>query len=92
MGQDFPLRGFSIKHYAASGKVYAREDQYRDRRFWSTDTADNWSGVSVKNPGLTMVEDRRNRLTRLSYVEKIFRNGRLETTIVSICRPVVIEG
>jgi hypothetical protein len=96
VGQDFPLRGFSIKHYAASGKVYAREDQYRDRRLWSTDISDNWSGVSVKNPGLTMVgtlmEDRRNRLTRLSYVEKIFRNGRLETTIVSICRPIEIEG
>jgi len=39
----------------------------------------------------TLMEDRRNRLTRLSYVEKIFRQGRLETTIVSICRPVEIE-
>jgi hypothetical protein len=94
-GQDFPLRGFSIKHYATSGRVYAREDQYRDRRFWSSDAADNWSGVSVKSPGLTMVgtlmEARRNRLTRLSYVEKIFRNGRLETTIVSVCHPVEVE-
>ena len=95
MGNN-PLVGFSIEHHAVSGKVYSRDDQYRDRRYWSTSISDNWSGISIKNPSLTMVgslmEDNRNRLTRLTYVEKIFRSGRLETTIVSVCHPVENEG
>jgi len=95
MGNN-PLVGFSIEHHSVSGKVYSRDDQYRDRRYWSTSISDNWSGISIKNPSLTMVgslvEDKRNRLARLTYVEKIFRSGRLETTIVSVCHPVENEG
>lgn len=97
-GENFPLRGFEVEHFAGSGKVYVRSEQYRDLRYWSTETrrtwSDNWSGVSVKYPALTMVGslqgDSTNR--RVSYVEKLFRNGRLETTIVSVCRPLDGEG
>src|SRR5262249_15790099 len=96
MGAQYVLHAFLVDHYAASGKVYSRDDQYRDRRYWSTSISENWSGISIKNPSLTMVgrlmEDTRNRPTRLTYVEKLFRSGRLETTIVSVCRPVENEG
>jgi hypothetical protein len=97
MGNN-PLVGFYVEHHAVSGKVYSRDDQYRDRRYWSTSMSDNWSGISIKNPSLTMVgslmEGSRNRLTltRLTYVERIFRSGRLETTIISVCHPVENEG
>jgi hypothetical protein len=98
VGENFPLRGFYVEHHAASGKVYVRSEQYRDQRYWSTDKprtwSDNWSGVSIKYPGLTMIgsiqADNNNR--RVSYVEKLFRNGKLETTIVSLCRPADVEG
>jgi len=49
------FRTFDVDHYAASGKIYSRQDQYRDRRYWSNDKADSWSGVSVRMPNLTMV-------------------------------------
>jgi hypothetical protein len=96
MGPKYVLHGFIVDHYVASGNVYSRDNQYRDRRYWSTSISENWSGISIKNPSLSMVgslmEDTRNRLTRLTYVEKIFRSGRLETTIVSVCHPVEDEG
>ena len=54
--------GFSVTHRTASGKEYSREQQYRNIRYWTTQTtprseAFNWSGVSVKNPAIKMVSD-----------------------------------
>jgi hypothetical protein len=82
--------GFTVEHHSVDGKVYSREDQYRSYRMWSTRTSENWSGVSIRNPALTMIgtvyEDQRGRTY---YVEQIFKQGRLETVIKSTCRPVV---
>jgi hypothetical protein len=44
-----------VEHYAASGKTFSRNEQYRDQRFWRAENTDNWSGVSVKRPDRTMV-------------------------------------
>src|SRR5438876_75467 len=79
-----------VVHYAASGETYIRNEQYRDLRFWGQEKTDNWSGVSVKRPDLTMVGSIRMEKGSqwVEYTEKLFRSGKLETTIVSVCRPV----
>jgi hypothetical protein len=87
------FRTFTVDHYAASGKVFSREDQYRDRRYWSNDSADSWSGTSVKKPDLTMIGSLKNvGRNRLIYVEKQFRAGKLETIVTSVCRPLEEES
>src|SRR5262245_58779645 len=79
-----------VVHYAASGETYIRNEQYRDLRFWGQDKADNWSGVSIKRPDWTMVGTIRMEKGRqwIEYIEKLFSGGKLQTTIVSVCRPI----
>src|SRR6516162_11771682 len=74
------FRAFDVDHYAASGKVYSRQDQYRDRRYWSNDQADSWSGVSVKVPGLTMVG---SLDSKGHYAERTYQAGKLRVTTTS---------
>jgi tetratricopeptide (TPR) repeat protein len=77
-----------VEHYAASGKTFSRNEQYRDQRFWRAENTDNWSGVSVKRPDRTMVGTIRTDKggQRVEYTEKVYRGGKLEVTIVSVCR------
>jgi hypothetical protein len=89
MPGDNKFYAFDVDHYAASGKVYSRQEQYRDRRFWSNDKADNWSGISVKIPSLTMI----GKLgSDGHYVEQQFRAGKLQSTTISACRGVEEES
>jgi tetratricopeptide (TPR) repeat protein len=80
-----------VEHYAASGKTFSRNEQYRDQRFWRAENTDNWSGVSVKRPDRTMVGTIRTDKggQRVEYTEKVYRGGKLEMTIVSACRPIL---
>ena len=77
---------FYVGHTMISGKVYSRGDQYDIHRIW-VDGNLNWSGRSYKNPAITMVGTfGKNRATgRVQYVERIYKNNRLETTVVSTC-------
>jgi hypothetical protein len=77
-------------HYAASGETYIRNEKYRDLRFWVQEKTDNWSGVSIKRPDRTMVGTIRMEKGRqwFEYIEKLFSGGKLETTIVSVCRSI----
>jgi len=79
-----------VVHYAASGETYIRNEQYRDLRFWGQEKTDNWSGVSIKRPDWTMVGT--IRIDKggqwIEYIEKLFSAGKLQTTIVSACRPI----
>jgi hypothetical protein len=79
-----------VVHYAASGETYIRNEQYRDQRFWRQEETDNWSGVSIKRPDWTMVGTIRIDKGRqwIEYIEKLFSGGKLQTTIVSVCRPI----
>jgi hypothetical protein len=79
-----------VEHYAASGKTFSRNEQYRDQRFWRAENTDNWSGVSVKRPDRTMVGTIRMDKggQRVEYTEKVYSGGKLEVTIVSVCRPI----
>jgi hypothetical protein len=86
---DNKFYAFDVDHYAASGKVYSRQEQYRDRRYWTNDTTDSWSGTSVKNPSLTMVGSIKSDGR---YVEKRYRAGKLEATTISACRSVDEES
>jgi hypothetical protein len=83
-------KGMYVVHYAASGETYIRNEQYRDLRFWGQEKTDNWSGVSIKRPDRTMVGT--IRIDKggqwMEYIEKLFSGGKLETTIVSVCRPI----
>jgi hypothetical protein len=83
---------FKVEHYSAAGHVYSRTEQYRSLRMWSTRDSDNWSGVSIRNPALTMVGTVYNERGRIFYVEQIFKHGRLETVINSSCRVVPEES
>jgi hypothetical protein len=82
------FRSFDVDHYAASGKIYSRQEQYRDRRYRSNDKADSWSGISVKTRSLTMV----GSLKADGQVEQQFRAGRLQATTISACRAVEEES
>jgi hypothetical protein len=83
-------QGIYVVHYAASGETFIRNEQYRDQRFWAQEKTDNWSGVSVKRPDWTMVGSiRRDKGGQwVEYTEKLFRGGKLEVTIISVCRPI----
>ena len=83
---------FSVEHYSAAGNVYSRSEQYRSIRLWSTRDSDNWSGVSIRNPALTMVGTVYTERGRTFYVERVFKHGRLETVISSTCRAVPEES
>jgi hypothetical protein len=83
---------FKVEHYSAAGQVYSRTEQYRSLRTWSTRDSDNWSGVSIRNPALTMVGTVYTERGRTFYVERIFKHGRLETIINSTCRIVEEES
>ena len=76
-----------VEHYAASGKTFSRNEQYRDQRFWRAEKTENWSGVSVKRPDRRMVGSIRidKGGQRAEYTEKLYRGGKLEVTIVSVC-------
>ena len=79
-----------VEHYAASGKTFSRNEQYRDQRFWRAENTDNWSGVSVKRPDWTMVGSigMYKGGQWIEYTEKLYRGGKLEVTTVSVCRPI----
>jgi hypothetical protein len=80
---------FSVEHYSAAGNVYSRSEQYRSIRLWSTrDT----SGVSIRNPALTMVGTVYTERGRTFYVERVFKHGRLETVISSTSRDLPEES
>jgi len=79
----------NVRHTTLTNELYSREEQYRDIRFWSDRRGNYWSGVSVKNPGRTMVgqlgyDDTRGAATR-RYIEKLFVGRRLERTTTSTC-------
>ena len=84
--------GFTVKHHTASGEIHSREDQYRDIQRQSTLGYDRWSGVSIKDPKLTMIgtlsDDQVKGKPVARYVEKLFRNGKLQNTVTSVCRPI----
>jgi len=80
---------FEVNHTTLNGENYSRERQYRDIRRWSNGKGDFWSGVSVKDPGRTMVgqlayDDSRGVAAR-RYIEKSYVNGRLARTVTSTC-------
>ena len=83
---------FEVEHYSAAGKVYTRAEQYRDIRMWSAKKSDNWSGVSIRDPGLTMVGTFYGDNGKYFYAERFYRRGQLETAINSICRLVEDES
>ena len=83
------FQSFDVDHYAASGNIYSRQDQYRDRRYWSNNKADSWSGTSVKTPSLTMVGSLK---ANGHYIEQQFRAGKLQGTTISACRGVEEES
>jgi hypothetical protein len=82
-----PEEGFVVTHTMISGAVYDRTDQYEDLRSWKVNNGPyQWSGRSVKYPQLVMVGTfGRERTGQLVYMEEIYRSGRLETTVRSIC-------
>jgi hypothetical protein len=95
---------FSAVHYSASGEQYARLEQYRDIHTWDNREGSGWSGVLVRNPAMTMVgtvtehyipqprvDKYRWAVRSVTYVEKIFKHGRLETVISSVCRDTTAE-
>jgi hypothetical protein len=80
---------FDVDHYAASGKIYSRQNQYRDRWYITNDKADSWGGSSIKVPELTMV----GRLKSDGhYIEQQFLMGKLQLTTISACRVVEEES
>jgi hypothetical protein len=80
------LTGFAVEHETMTGTVYVRQQQYRNQRVWTSDNSDNWSGRSIRNPSLTMVGTLSQSPRGLFYVERLFREGRLETTIIHQCK------
>jgi len=66
---------FSVEHYSAAGNVYSRSEQYRSIRLWSNRDSDNWSGVSIRNPALTMVGTVYTERGRTFYVERQTRTA-----------------
>jgi peptidoglycan/xylan/chitin deacetylase (PgdA/CDA1 family) len=85
--RDEKPTGFEVKHETLKGETYARNDQYRDLRFWSDRNGDYWSGVSVKNPQRTMVGQLAYdpTISARRYIEKSFIGGKLDQTTTSIC-------
>jgi general stress protein 26 len=77
---------FHAAHTSISGVTRVRGEQYRNIRVWNNGNA-NWSGVSMRNPRLTMIGTfGKNHVTRrMQYVERLYRDGELQTTIVSTC-------
>jgi hypothetical protein len=77
---------FYVSHTMVSGAQYERTEQYGIVRVWR-DANFNWVGRSFKNPTIVMVGTLgQNRVTgRMQYVERIFKNNRLETTVASTC-------
>jgi hypothetical protein len=77
-----------IRHFAAGGENYTRNEQYRDLKFWSEGKTDNWSGTSIKHPNRTLVGrlqmDKTDRW--VEYVEKLYSGGKLQSTTTSACR------
>ena len=78
--------GFRVEHELADGRTVVRQEQYRDQRIAVGNKMVQWTGVSVKLPGLRMTGTfSENRNGDLFYVEQLSRNGRVETTIVHTC-------
>jgi hypothetical protein len=77
---------FYVTHMMVSGTTYERTEQYNVQRVW-TDGNFNWVGRSYKNPAIIMVGTfGKNRVTgRMQYVERVYKNNRLETTVASTC-------
>jgi hypothetical protein len=77
---------FYVTHTMISGAHYERTEQYGVARVWK-DANFNWVGRSFKDPAIVMVGTLgKNRATgRMQYVERIYKNNRLETTVASTC-------
>jgi hypothetical protein len=82
------LTGFAVEHETADGNVYVRQQQYRNQRVWAANRTASWAGQSVHDSGLKMVGTLMETSRGLFYVEQIFRNGRVETTITHSCESV----
>jgi hypothetical protein len=86
---DGEVRVFNVDHYAASGAVYSRQDQYSiNRALWMADDTVSWVGSSLKAPDQRM----RGRLTQRRYIEQRFVEGKLKSTTTSTCRRVQDES
>ena len=79
--------GFTVEHRSVDRRIYSREEQYHRIRMWSTRTTENWTGISIRNPAITMIGTVYEERGRTYYVERIFKYGRLETVIKSTCGP-----
>jgi hypothetical protein len=83
------LAAFGGMVVTVDGVSYERMKQYRDVRTWTSDKGlEMWSGVSVRNPALSMVgglSGGSERGGRRFYVEKMYRAGKLASTITSVC-------
>ena len=80
---------FNVVHTTISGAEYSRQDQYRDFRQWTgMDGVENWSGVLVRNPKITMVGAfERDKGTKFpNYVERVYSSGKLDLTLRMTCR------
>jgi hypothetical protein len=77
---------FYVTHTMISGAQYERTEQYGVVRVWK-DANFNWVGRSFNDPAIVMVGTLgKNRATgRMQYVERIYKNNRLETTVASTC-------
>jgi hypothetical protein len=77
---------FYVTHTMISGAQYERTEQYGVARVWK-DANFNWVGRSFKDPAIVMVGTLgKNRATgRMQYVERVYKNNRLETTVASTC-------
>jgi len=53
--RDGDVRIFDVDHYAASGAVYSRKEQYYNRRLSTVHDKVIWTGTWVKNPKQTMI-------------------------------------
>jgi hypothetical protein len=83
---DFSREGtHAVTHTSLSGKAYVRHEQYRDYRTWRDPNGIHWSGTSVRNPRNTMVGRLVGDQDRYRYTERAFRDGKLETIVVSTC-------
>jgi hypothetical protein len=81
---------FDVIHTTTSGKRYRRSDQYENGNLSGDRNRIQWSGWrgNVKMVG-TLLFDR----GRWFYIEQVGKNGRVETTINTVCheQPDAVE-
>ena len=84
---------FETLHRPVRGEPYRRSEQYYNIRLAETRNGVRWTGTWRRNSSVIMegiaYEDRSGRFF---YEERVFRNGRLTTTIRSICSSIPHGG